>query len=56
MTMTEAFIYDAIRTPRGRGKKTGSLYGLRNVYRQFVPDDQWFKLGLEPAEPAAGIR
>ena len=25
-------------------KKTGSLYGLRNVYRQFVPDDQWFKI------------
>lgn len=25
-------------------KKTGSLYGLRNVYKQFVPDDQWFKL------------
>jgi hypothetical protein len=25
-------------------KKTGSLYGLRNVYRQFVADDQWFKL------------
>jgi hypothetical protein len=25
-------------------KKTGSLYGVRNVYRQFVPDDQWFKL------------
>ncbi len=25
-------------------KKTGSLYGIRNVYRQFVADDQWFKL------------
>src|SRR5215831_11931579 len=25
-------------------KKTGSLYGLRNVYRQFIADDQWFKL------------
>lgn len=25
-------------------KKTGSLYGLRNVYRQFIGDDQWFKL------------
>ncbi len=25
-------------------KKTGSLYGVRNVYKQFVPDDQWFKL------------
>ncbi len=25
-------------------KKTGSLYGLRNVYKQLVPDDQWFRL------------
>jgi acetyl-CoA C-acetyltransferase len=29
--MTEAFIYDAIRTPRGRGKKTGSLHGVKPV-------------------------
>ncbi len=27
-------------------KKTGSLYGLRNVYRQFIPDDQWFKINV----------
>ncbi|WP_336083833.1 acetyl-CoA C-acetyltransferase [Nocardia sp. SSK8] len=27
--MTEAFIYDAIRTPRGRGKKTGALHGVK---------------------------
>ena len=25
-------------------KKTCSLYGLRNVYKQFLKDDQWFKL------------
>jgi histidinol phosphatase-like PHP family hydrolase len=25
-------------------KKTGSLYNLRNVYKQFVKDDEWFKL------------
>jgi acetyl-CoA C-acetyltransferase len=31
MTMTEAFIYDAIRTPSGRGKKTGSLYEVKPV-------------------------
>jgi acetyl-CoA C-acetyltransferase len=29
--MTEAFIYDAIRTPRGRGKSTGSLHGSKPV-------------------------
>jgi len=25
-------------------KKTGSLYGLRNIYKQFLPDDKWFKI------------
>ncbi len=25
-------------------KKTGSLYNLRNTYKQFVRDDEWFKL------------
>ncbi len=29
--MTEAFVYDAIRTPRGRGKATGSLYEVKPV-------------------------
>jgi acetyl-CoA C-acetyltransferase len=29
--MTEAFIYDAIRTPRARGKTTGSLHGSKPV-------------------------
>jgi acetyl-CoA C-acetyltransferase len=29
--MTEAFVYDAIRTPRGRGKSTGSLHGTKPV-------------------------
>jgi acetyl-CoA C-acetyltransferase len=29
--MSEAFIYDAIRTPRGRGKDTGSLHGTKPV-------------------------
>jgi acetyl-CoA C-acetyltransferase len=24
--MAEAFVYDAVRTPRGRGKKDGSLH------------------------------
>jgi hypothetical protein len=27
-------------------KKTGSLYGLRNIYKQFIPDDQWFKINV----------
>ncbi|KAA0024520.1 acetyl-CoA C-acetyltransferase [Antrihabitans cavernicola] len=28
---TEAFIYEAIRTPRGRGKKTGSLHSVKPI-------------------------
>jgi acetyl-CoA C-acetyltransferase len=28
---TEAFVYDAIRTPRGRGKATGSLHGTKPI-------------------------
>src|SRR5690348_10728216 len=29
--MTEAYVYDAIRTPRGRGKDTGSLHSVKPV-------------------------
>jgi acetyl-CoA C-acetyltransferase len=29
--MTEAFIYDAVRTPRGKGKKDGSLHGTKPI-------------------------
>jgi acetyl-CoA C-acetyltransferase len=29
--MREAFIYDSVRTPRGRGKKTGSLYEIKPI-------------------------
>ncbi|HET7351194.1 MAG TPA: acetyl-CoA C-acetyltransferase [Marmoricola sp.] len=29
--MTEAFVYDAIRTPRGKGKKNGSLHEVKPV-------------------------
>jgi acetyl-CoA C-acetyltransferase len=29
--MTEAFIYDALRTPRGRGKNTGSLHEVKPI-------------------------
>ncbi|MGH3318385.1 MAG: acetyl-CoA C-acyltransferase, partial [Nocardioidaceae bacterium] len=27
----EALVFDAIRTPRGRGKKTGSLYEVKPI-------------------------
>ena len=29
--MTDAYIFDAIRTPRGIGKKTGSLHQLAPI-------------------------
>ena len=29
--MSEAFIYDAIRTPRGRGNQKGSLAGVKPI-------------------------
>jgi acetyl-CoA C-acetyltransferase len=29
--MSEAFIYDAIRTPRGKGKKDGSLHEVKPI-------------------------
>jgi acetyl-CoA C-acetyltransferase len=29
--MTEAFVYEAIRTPRGRGKRTGSLHEVKPI-------------------------
>ena len=31
MTSSEAFIYDAIRTPRGKGKKTGALHEVKPI-------------------------
>jgi acetyl-CoA C-acetyltransferase len=29
--VTEAFVYDVLRTPRGRGKSSGSLYGTKPI-------------------------
>ncbi|MFI7545029.1 acetyl-CoA C-acetyltransferase [Actinoplanes sp. NPDC049599] len=28
---TEAFLYDAVRTPRGRGRQTGALHGVKPI-------------------------
>jgi len=33
-----------IRVGNGAREKTGSLLGLRNIYKRFIPDEQWFKL------------
>ena len=49
--MTEAFVYDAIRTPRGRGKDTGSLHGTKPVSLVVGLLDELRKRnpGLDPA-------
>jgi len=46
---TKGFEIQINNTAGGEGtyrerKKTGSLYGVRNVYKQLVPDGQWFKM------------
>jgi len=37
-------------------KKTGSLYGLRNIHKQLVPDDVWFNLRLRVEGKRVQIR
>lgn len=37
-------------------KKTGSLYGVRNVYKQLVPDDKWFEMHIAVRGPRVEIR
>jgi acetyl-CoA C-acetyltransferase len=29
--MTEAYVFDALRTPRGKGKKDGSLHEVKPI-------------------------
>jgi hypothetical protein len=37
-------------------KKTGSLYGVRNVYKALAPDDEWFTLRVSVRKPKVEIR
>ncbi len=37
-------------------KKTGSLYGVRNVYKQLVRDDEWFEMHIAARGPQVQIR
>lgn len=37
-------------------KKTGSLYGIRNVYRALAPDDEWFTLRVTVRKPRVEVR
>ena len=48
---TKGFEVQIANTATGEGayrerKKTSSLYGVRNVYKQFIADGQWFKMHL----------
>ena len=36
-------------------KRTGSLYAIRNVYRQLVPDNEWFRLRIVVQGRRVGI-
>ncbi|MCE5291155.1 MAG: acetyl-CoA C-acetyltransferase [Nocardiaceae bacterium] len=49
--MTEAFIYEAIRTPRGKGKANGALHGIKPVALVTGLLDELFSRhsGLDPA-------
>ncbi|MFD3743286.1 acetyl-CoA C-acetyltransferase [Nocardia sp. NPDC058633] len=49
--MTEAFIYEAIRTPRGRGKKNGALHGVKplDLVVGLIDELKTRHPGLDPA-------
>jgi hypothetical protein len=49
--LTQGYEVQVNGTATGEGgyrenKRTGSLYGIRNVYRTLLPDDQWFTLRI----------
>ncbi|MGI5241388.1 acetyl-CoA C-acetyltransferase [Dactylosporangium sp. CA-139066] len=48
---TEAFVFDAIRTPRGRGKRNGSLHGVKPISLVVALIDELRRRnpGLDPA-------
>ena len=53
--MTEAFVFDAIRTPRGKGKKDGSLHEVKPIdllagtLQALVGADDLERHGLPPS-------
>ncbi|HEY0168502.1 MAG TPA: acetyl-CoA C-acetyltransferase [Jatrophihabitans sp.] len=49
--VTEAFVYDAIRTPRGRGKQSGSLHEVKpiSLVVGLIEEIQRRNPGLDPA-------
>jgi hypothetical protein len=58
---TEGFEVQVNNTALGEGtyrerKKSGSLYGVRDVYRQFVKDGEWFQLFVLVRDKRVEIR
>ena len=53
--MAEAFVYDHIRTPRGKGKKVGSLHEVKPVDLAVGLLDE-IKVRNPNARPAPGRR
>jgi acetyl-CoA C-acetyltransferase len=49
---TEAFIYDAVRTPRGKGKKTGALHSVKpiSLTTGLIDEVRRRNPGLDPAQ------
>jgi len=37
------------------GRKTGSLYGIRNIYKALVKDDEWFELRVQVRDKQAQV-
>lgn len=52
MSVPEAYIYDAVRTPRRRGKSSGSLYSVAPIDLALgvLTSLAGRKAGLEPAQ------
>src|ERR687894_1162477 len=48
---TEAFVYDAVRTPRGKGKKTGAMHSVKpiSLTTGLIHEVQQRNPGLDPA-------
>jgi hypothetical protein len=44
----QVLLANSARGPNGfiQRRKTGSLYGVRHIWKQFIPDNKWFTLNL----------
>ena len=56
--MAEAYIYDAVRTPRGKGKKDGSLHEITalSLATQVLTATNWTRRRSTTSSSAASPR